>query len=338
MALPEVEPRDASLQSSAPSSVIEGNLLGPTPYVYQRVDRNEDFFRWVSSRGNEVEHNLRKFGAVLFRGFSLTSQAVFDRVLGLMCRQVIAGYGDLPPEKGSDRVYGSTPYRSDRTILFHNESSHLPSWPTRQFFGCVIAAEEGGETPVADCRRIYQKLSPAVRDKFAGKGLLYVRHFIEGFDVTWQAFFKTEERARVEQIVSERGGSLNWLANGTLRVSQPAQAVARNAVTGEWSFFNQIMLHHPYFLPAEDREALSYVFAPDALPRSVFYGDQSSIEERALQEIKELYAAEAVAFRWQAGDLLMVDNMSVAHARRPFRGARKIIVGMGDPIELGKGS
>jgi alpha-ketoglutarate-dependent taurine dioxygenase len=321
------------------ATVLEGTPHGPTPYVYERLDAGEDFFTWHSPRADEIERNLRSCGAVLFRGFSLSDRSTFDRVLGTMCRHVIAGYGDLPPEEGTDRVYGSTPYRSDRTILFHNESSHMASWPTRQFFACVVASEEGGETPLADCRRIYQRMTPAVRDKFAAKGLLYVRHFIDGFDVSWRDFFKTSDKSQVEKIVAQRGGGLKWKANGTLMVTQPAQAVARNAVTGEASFFNQIMLHHSYFMPAEDREALSYVFAADEMPRSVTYGDQTPIEDGALREVKELYASEAVAFRWKAGDLLMVDNMSVAHARRPFKGARKIIVGMGDPIEMfGKGS
>ena len=41
------------------------------------------------------------------------------------------------PRPGQERIYGSTPYPPDKMILFHNESSHLSSWPLRQFFFCV---------------------------------------------------------------------------------------------------------------------------------------------------------------------------------------------------------
>ena len=32
----------------------------------------------------------------------------------------------------------------------------------------------------------------------------------------------------------------------------------------------------------------------------------------------------------RTGDLIVLDNMLVAHARRPFEGSRKILVAMGD--------
>jgi hypothetical protein len=43
-----------------------------------------------------------------------------------------------------------------------------------------------------------------------------------------------------------------------------------------------------------------------------------------------LYEACAVRFDWQKGDVILLDNMLVAHARDPFEGPRKIVVAMGD--------
>jgi alpha-ketoglutarate-dependent taurine dioxygenase len=34
---------------------------------------------------------------------------------------------------------------------------------------------------------------------------------------------------------------------------------------------------------------------------------------------------ECVAFRWQKGDLLVIDNALVMHSRRPFTGPRRIL-------------
>jgi len=48
-----------------------------------------------------------------------------------------------------------------------------------------------------------------------------------------------------------------------------------------------------------------------------------------LEQIREVYEKEAVVFRWQKHDVLLLDNMLAAHGRRPFRGPRKIVVGMG---------
>ncbi len=84
-------------------------------------------------------------------------------------------------------------------ILFHNESSHMNAWPTRISFFCVIAAKEGGCSPVVDTRKVYRDLDPAVREKFEKLGLMYVRNFSDGLDVSWQKFFHTEDRAVVER-------------------------------------------------------------------------------------------------------------------------------------------
>jgi alpha-ketoglutarate-dependent taurine dioxygenase len=48
-----------------------------------------------------------------------------------------------------------------------------------------------------------------------------------------------------------------------------------------------------------------------------------------------VYREAAVCFAWQKGDLLMVDNMLVAHGRAPFTGPRRILVAMAEKIEAG---
>jgi alpha-ketoglutarate-dependent taurine dioxygenase len=35
--------------------------------------------------------------------------------------------------------------------------------------------------------------------------------------------------------------------------------------------------------------------------------------------------------RWEAGDILLLDNMLVAHGRRAFTGPRQIVVAMAEP-------
>jgi alpha-ketoglutarate-dependent taurine dioxygenase len=67
------------------------------------------------------------------------------------------------------------------------------------------------------------------------------------------------------------------------------------------------------------------------LPYNTYYGDGQPIEDSVVEELREAYRQETVAFPWQPGDILMMDNMLVAHGRNPFTGPRKILVGMGEP-------
>ncbi|NET49525.1 MAG: TauD/TfdA family dioxygenase, partial [Merismopedia sp. SIO2A8] len=49
-----------------------------------------------------------------------------------------------------------------------------------------------------------------------------------------------------------------------------------------------------------------------------------------LDEIREVYQQASVSFLWQEGDVLLLDNMLVAHGRKPFVGTRKIVVAMAE--------
>jgi alpha-ketoglutarate-dependent taurine dioxygenase len=335
----------AETQSSGPQglrgmrrrAVSGGELVnvGPVPgnpgkfpiMITPTVD-NVDLAAWCEGHKEELEGYFDQYGAILFRGFGLESAGDFEAVASSIAGDLFADYGDLPPESAGEKVYGSTPYPPDKMILFHNESSHLPSWPLRQFFFCVIPSTDRGTTPLLDCREIYTALDPEILAQFESKGLMYVRNFSEGIDVPWQEFFKTEDQAEVERICSEAGMTAEWTENG-LRISQQSQAVATHPRTGERLFFNQIQLHHVSCLDPETREALSQLFDEEDLPRNVYFGDGTPIPDEVVDRIGELFEERCVEFPWQKGDLIAVDNMIISHARRPFSGERKLLVAMG---------
>jgi alpha-ketoglutarate-dependent taurine dioxygenase len=302
---------------------------GVLPAVITPALDNVDLAAWCGGHRDEVDALLDKHGAILFRGFGLKGAGDFEKVASAIAGDLFAEYGDLPPESASERVYGSTPYPPDKMILFHNESSHLSSWPLRQFFFCVTPAPDRGETPLLDCRTVLEALVPELREEFAEKGLMYVRNFSEGIDVPWQDFFHTDDRSEVERICSEAGMSCEWTENG-LRIRQVAEAVRTHPRTGERIFFNQIQLHHVSCLDDETRTALRQLFSDEDLPRNVYFGDGSRIPDEVVDRIGELYEELCVEFPWQQGDLIAVDNMLVAHARRPFSGPRKLLVAMGE--------
>lgn len=290
-----------------------------------------DLVAWSAGEKELLESELRTHGAILFRGFGVTVPE-FEAFANGICDGLYGEYGDLPKEASGQDIYQSTPYPADKTILFHNESSHLSRWPRKQFFHCVQAARERGETPIVDCRELYRRVPADLRQRLAEKGLLYLRNFKEGLDVRWQDFFKTEDPAQVERACAESQIRCEWLGDGGLRLSQPAAAVARHPVTGEEIFFNQILLHHVSCLGGDLVDALRSLYADDEMPRSVCYGDLTPIADADVQRLLDVYWQCAVAFPWQEGDVLMLDNMLVAHARNPFVGPRKIVVAMGDMV------
>jgi len=256
----------------------------------------------------------------------------FEAAADAICPGLFGEYGDLPREDLGGKVYGSTPYPSDQTILFHNESSHMHRWPMKIWFFCVQPAESGGETPIADGRVIYERLDPAVRERFRQKGLMYVRHYTEGLDVSWQSFFRTADRAAVEEHCRRTSIDFEWTRGNGLKTRQMCPAVVRHPQTGETVFFNQIQLHHVSCLDPAVRESLRSMMAEADLPRNVYYGDGSAIENSLVDDIRALFREAASKFPWQRGDVLMLNNMLVSHSRDPYVGPRKIVVAMGEMV------
>lgn len=316
------------------TQLIEKNLMAEgqqMPIVFTPAIEGVDLAAWVRDNREEIERAQDVHGAVLFRGFGLSTTEDFESVASAICPDLFAEYGDLPPESDTARVYGVTPYPPDKTILFHNESSHLPMWPMKQFFFCVIPAAEGGTTPIYDGRIVLSMLDEDVARQFEEKGLMYVRNFSEGVDVPWPEFFKTDDRAEVEQICAEGGMTCEWTGNG-LRVKNVTGGVATHPRTGEKIFFNQVQLHHVACLEPETRESLRSLFAEEEMPRNVYYGDGSLIPDEVIAHVGDIFERACVEFPWQTGDLLAVDNMLVAHARRPYKEPRKMLVAMGEMV------
>jgi alpha-ketoglutarate-dependent taurine dioxygenase len=200
------------------------------------------------------------------------------------------------------------------------------------WFYCVQPAEERGETPIVDCRQVYQLLNAEIKEKFAQKALMYVRNYTDGLDVSWQNFFHTTNKVEVEKFCDRNGIKWEWKADGGLKTQEIRQAIAQHPKTKEWVFFNQIQLHHIAYLDSSVRESLLSLFGEANLPRNVYYGDGTTIEQSVINEVTSAYQQSKITFPWHKGDILMLDNMLVAHARNPYTGKRKIVVAMGEII------
>jgi len=293
---------------------------------------------WIGSNRELVGQKLVENGAILFRGFGIRTAEDFHHLTSAASGELLQYRERSTPRTAvGDRIYTSTEYPADQEIPMHNENSYSHKWPRKLWFFCHQAAPEGGETPLADSRKMLERIDPEVRRRFVEKGVMYVRNYREGLDLDWRTAFQTDDREQVEEYCRQSGSEFEWLDGDRLRTRQVRHAVMDHPETGDTVWFNQAHLFHVSSLAPEVRESLLELHGEEDLPRNTYYGDGTPIEDSTMDHIRELYRQESVTFPWQEGDALLVDNVLVAHGRRPFSGPRKILVAMAEPMQAPQG-
>jgi alpha-ketoglutarate-dependent taurine dioxygenase len=301
------------------------------PLVVQPAFDGVDLVQWASGNREAIETLLLDQGAILFRNFDMTVDK-FQQLASALGRELLEYHERSSPRSHvSGKIYTSTDYPAYLSIFLHNENSYAQVWPMKIFFYCETPAQQGGETPIADVRRVYQRIDPQVRDRFVEKGWLLIRNFGDGVGLDWKEVFQTTDKSVIEEHCRRNAIECEWKDGDRLRTRQVRQAVARHPRTGEMVWFNHAAFFHISTLDAGVRELLLEEFAEEDLPNNTYYGDGSCIEPFALNEIREAYLQESVSFPWQMGDVLLLDNMLTAHGRAPFKGPRKTLVGMAEP-------
>ena len=284
---------------------------------------------WAADNRDFVEAQLSDHGGLLFRGFCSGDVSDFERFIGVSSGAAIEYQERTSPRsRVGGNIYTATDHRADQNIFLHNEQSYNLSFPLRIFFFCVSPAERGGETLLADTRKVYARIDPSIRERFARRGYTYVRNFGHGFGLTWQTAFQTADRDAVALYCNEHGIEFEWKEGDRLTTRQVRRVEAAHPATGEMVWFNHATFFHVSTLPPDIRRIFLSAFSEEDLPNNTYYGDGSPIEPEVMEALREAYLRELLAVRLESGDVLMLDNMLASHGRAAFSGERKMVVGM----------
>ena len=319
--------------------LADGNLVrsrplqerAALPLLVEPAAEGVDLAEWAAGSRAFVEEKMERHGAILFRGFGVSTPEAFERFAGNVCRELFDENGEHPRESVSGNVYTPVFYPSGKQLLWHNENSFNHRWPSKILFCCANPADTGGETPLVDSREVYRRVDPAVRRRFEEKGVMYQRHYGAGPGLDWRTVFRTDDPAAVEARCAAEGFEAQWKEGGAvLRTRCVRPGVIPHPVTAEPCWFNQAQHWHVACLDPETRDNIRASFREEDYPRHCYYGDGSTIEDSVMEEILGVYAELEVVFPWRTGDVVLVDNVMAAHGRNPFSGPRKILVALGD--------
>lgn len=307
----------------------ESHLFGENEFgwLFDVSDNRPNAALWFEENREIIETRLNEKGVVLIRGTSFEGVADFDGFISVVGEKLSYEYRTTPRSELKDKVYTSTNHPASELIPLHNENSYSVSFPNKVIFGCQVASDTGGATTLADSNAVYNMLPDEIVEKFRRHGVKYVRNMGLGFDLHWQEVFQTDDKACVEQLCEKMGVAFNWDGD-VLRTEQtlPATKVHPTSQLNIW--FNQAHLFHHSSISEDIANELIYAFGEEGLPRNAYYGDGSILNVEALQKINQSYEQCLRSFPWEKGDLLIVDNLRVAHGRQSFTGDRTIFTGM----------
>ena len=324
-----------SLLGTADGALVVERVLSDRdalPLVLTPAVPEVDLLEWTALHRDAIRQKLLHHGGILFRGFLPDAPDRFERVMESVSGPLLTYTERSSPRSHvAGRLYTSTDYPPDQEIFLHNENSYQNTWPLRIAFYCATPAERGGHTPIADIRRVLRRITPETVQRFIEKRVLYVRNFRPGLGLPWQTVFQSSDRAVVDDYCAGAGIQTEWKDGDRLVTRQIREAVAMHPVTGEMLWFNHATFFHVSTLNSDVRRTLAAEFGEDDLPFNTYYGDGSPIEPASLDELRRAYREEMVTFPWERGDILLLDNMLVAHGRTPYAGDRRILVAMAEP-------
>jgi alpha-ketoglutarate-dependent taurine dioxygenase len=325
----EVRPINPDIASVRISPIEEQSALG----LCVEAIATRTLASWAPIHRAWIELALLQQGALLFRGFDVRSVGDFE--------QFIAGTSDkwthyreaaTPRSPVTLNIATSTEYPSRERILLHNENSHCTTWPSKIYFWCEQPAESGGETPIADCRRMYTRIDDVIRNKFVQHGILYVRNFTPGLGIPWQKSLNCQSQSDVECYAREQDMKAEWLGEDHLRLQYVRPATVRHRLTAEPIWFNHGTFFNLWALKPTLREALLEATSQTGVPYDTFFGNGEPLTQELVEYLMRCYECETLTWRWRQGDVLLLDNMLVAHGRMPFVGKRRVLTGMADPV------
>jgi len=219
------KPIRASLDALVEESALREQR--PLPLLLQPAVDGVDVNEWAAAHRDEIRPKLLAHGAILFRGFKVGTVAEFEAFMQALAGDLLDySYRSTPRSQVSGKIYTSTEYPAHQTIPQHNEMSYTRRWPMLVGFFCVEPSPEGGETPLADSRAVFQRIDPAIRERFASKSVMYVRHYGDALDLPWQDVFQTHDRAVAEEFCRQAGIEFEWQGADGLRTAQVCQGAS----------------------------------------------------------------------------------------------------------------
>ena len=285
-----------------------------------------DTLDWMKMNRAEIRQEMQAHGAVLLRGFPIKGAQDFEDFLeaGEFKNMPYVGGAAPRAQVTASRVLTANESPPQEPIPFHHEMAQVPAPPNYIFFYCDTPSPTGGETAIVHSHTVYERfraIDPCYADTVEMLGVKYRRVMPDQDDCSspigrsWRATFQTQSKAEAEKVMVDAGMSWTWLEDGSLdTLTAPLKAIRLDERTGMKTFFNAIIAAFT-----------GWVDQRNDPKKAVCLANGEPMNASILESTAKAMDEACVAFKWQQGDVLLIDNRLVLHSRRPFTGHRRIL-------------
>jgi hypothetical protein len=243
-------------------------------------------------------------GLLLFRGFD----ADCDRFLRFT---ESGGTRFLVHHNGEGRNYVdgdptfATVAKSNKPIDFHLEMASNPIKPDVLWFLCEAPSLWRGRIGFADGRAVLKGLTQRTRKLIEEKGFLYRFDSIP-FSI-WNPSVKALIGAKAENLD---------LVRRLLRRNGHRFGVSNAVISADGTLSMEYRVAPIYVAPFCGEEVLACGLLDN--PNRTLFGDGMAVDRASYLEVAQSTYQNSVWLDWQAGDVAVVDNTRVMHAREAF--------------------
>ncbi|KAK7858200.1 clavaminate synthase-like protein At3g21360 [Quercus suber] len=302
-------------------------VLSPNPKSQTPPSSLSLFTQAIKTEKTFLDSVLHKSGAVLLRGFPVNTASDFNDVVEAFGFEELPYVGGAAPRnKIVGRISTTNDSPPDQKIPFHHEMAQVTTFPSKLFFFCEVEPGSGGETPIVLSHLVYEKVKerhPEFVERLEEHGLLYTRVIGEDDDPSshigrgWKSTFLTKDKSVAEERAANLGMKLEWLEDSLKTVMGPIPAIKFDKTRQRKIWFNSMVSAYTGWEDTRNDPVKAVTFGDGKpLPADIIYDCVNILEE------------ESVAFPWQKGDVLLLDNWAALHARRSFDPPRRILASL----------
>lgn len=284
----------------------------------------------IDYRDSILEH-VHKRGGLLIRPTAFGGAEDFATFCkNMRLEEFDASESAAPRLRICEHVYTANEAPPTALIPFHHEMSQCSTHPRYVFFFCDEPPHQGGATPLVQSDDVARELRfqfPSVATELAQRGIAY-RRVLPGLDdptspigKSWPAALNAGSCAQAENILRERDLDWQWLSKGNLLTITKKRPV----------FWTNPQGIEVFFCSATAARA-GWRDSRNDPKTSVVYGDDRTQLSEAANSFFD-YASEymhdtATRVAWKRGDVLVLDNTRVMHARDSFTPPRRILASL----------